>query len=639
MSQDSPTSLYLSGPEKPLFLEKGLYSGYKSRDGLGAILPINLKKDEEYSSVGFLDALPHDFLKELAIQEIQFNIQSKGRLLISFYVLLSNKKIHHCQDIVVEDSIHTITLPRSLANAPNGRLIFFKVKALGEDVEIINWSYSTPEIPTYLLKPKKIKIISRTLGDSSELIHQFLNLLKQYEEAQSYNSDLLFLPFPSLVVYESDLSAYRSAKQLISKSSNKSINIKFNSFNLGGGGNMCLAVYEEYSKNNNLDPFIMIDSDTTIPLRTLYFSTALAACQAFKKTSVATIPTILYSEKPNTILESGALFGRGNWGIASSRPSQPCIAPFFHNKEISNVGNQAAIARSGYTDYPPFIYSIFNAKSLEDKENYLPIPFFLRGDDIELGINLRRNKINCEVKGWLAVFQQPKHSLWHEWMAILHGTCLIFANQNEHSAVISKDTFLGIQEYFISRANCHSRAYDIQGLKVYIEVLKRLVDLMTWDSSVLVQRFHDPSFYIKMRSLNSGFSSSNFKMLEVLEESGEIGTSNIAKVPFLYYEASLNEYLAAEGDLPQRLILVNNTNETANVISTKSIDESHIQYLRSDLLKQLSTVFENIQLISERCKIICSRERIISDYLSQYTGVAGKVNKKSSIKDTPASKK
>ena len=40
--------------------------------------------------------------------------------------------------------------------------------------------------------------------------------------------------------------------------------------------------------------------------------------------------------------------------------------------------------------------------------------FFLRGDDIEMGMHLQENNIPCQVNGWLVVFQEPKHSLWHE---------------------------------------------------------------------------------------------------------------------------------------------------------------------------------------------------------------------------------
>ena len=193
---------------------------------------------------------------------------------------------------------------------------------------------------------------------------------------------------------------------------------------------MCLAVYEEYVAKSNRNQFIMIDSDTIVPFRTLYFSVATAATQATQQQTMSTVPTILYAKKSNTILESGALFGRGNWGIASANVSQPCIAPLFHNQQISNTDTQSSVSEQSYTDYPPFIYSISNAKSNDEKIHFLPIPFFLRGDDIEMGMHLQENNIPCQVNGWLVVFQEPKHSLWHEFMAILHGTCLILADNH-----------------------------------------------------------------------------------------------------------------------------------------------------------------------------------------------------------------
>ena len=65
MSNIPTKYFYISGPETPLFFEKGLYSGLKSREGLPSLLPITLKANQEYTSTGFLDALPLQFLRKL----------------------------------------------------------------------------------------------------------------------------------------------------------------------------------------------------------------------------------------------------------------------------------------------------------------------------------------------------------------------------------------------------------------------------------------------------------------------------------------------------------------------------------------------------------------------------------------------
>lgn len=611
-------SFYISGPEKPLFSEKGLYSGYKTRKGIGAHLPVTLKKDEEYTNTGYLDSLPHGFLKDIALKNIRLNIKLTGKAIISFYVLLANKKIYHCQDHLVNESTEFLSLSKSITQAPNGRLIFFRIKALEDNVNINAWCYSSEGCPTHFLKAKEIKVISRTLGESEGLIEQFQDLYEQYQVARKNFPEIISLSFPRLVIFESDETAYKESRQYIAKNKINHITLRYNPANLGGGGNMCLAVYEEFYKKNNCNQFIMLDSDTYVPLRTLYFSSALALTQSAMGENCAIVPTILYAEKPNTILESGALFGRGNWGIATSKASQPCIAPLFHNQQVNEMDVQASIAQSSYTDYPPFIFSVFTASTTKQKLDFLPIPFFLRGDDIELGMHLRSQKINCEVKGWLTVFQQPKHSLWHEWMAILHSSCLIIANMledNEQEFV----SLSGLKEYFLSRKACHTRAFDCDGLTVYQNVLKTLISLITLDDSEVIEQFHNPEVYLKQRKLNSNFSESNFKVVEALEENGGINGSKVIKVPFLYFDVALTSQLENLVGLPEQIILVNHSNKTANIIDIQSCDLSKIHEISTDIDHKIDLLLANSTKIAKACKLICNRERVLADYLPKYT--------------------
>ena len=516
MSNTASKKFYISGAEKPFFIEKGLYSGLKEKNGLPSPLPITLKSQQEYTGTGYLDALPHGFLSKINLKNIIFQVTISGPAVASFYILLQNKKIYHFQDFSLENGVNEISLPSGLINEPNGRLIMFKIKALDEPITLSRWAYLNQETPGYLKKSKELKIVSRSFGESGSIIDQFHYLYKEYREVEKNFPDCFLPPFPSIVIYESDKSTYTQSLELIEQNSLNFVRLKYNKFNLGGGGNMSLAVQEEVIAKENCNQFIMVDSDTLIPFRTLYFSIATAAYQAAEKISVATVPTILYTKNPNLILESGALFGRGNWGIASSNAAQPCVAPFFHNRSLTDKDTQSSISVEGYTDYPPFIYSLYTSASSEDKIHFLPAPFFLRGDDIEMGLHLRENNIPCQVNGWLVVFQEPKHSLWHEFMAILHGTCLIIAQNNKKRSVKNDEHFVGLREYFISRINCHAQAKDLAGLNVYNEVLSRLISLLNWSDEEAITNFHDPDFYLNMRKLNTGYSSANFKTIQAL---------------------------------------------------------------------------------------------------------------------------
>lgn len=622
IAEKNSKKFFISGAEKPFFIEKGLYSGLKEKNGLPSPLPITLKAGQEYTGTGYLDALPHGFISKVKLKNIIFQATTTGHAILSFYILLENKKIYHFQDFSLKDGVNEIALPSGLINEPNGRLIMFKIKALDKAITLPSWAYLNRETPEYLQNAKELKIISRSLGDSGSIIEQFHRLYQEYQQVEKNFPDCFLPPFPSVVIYESDKSAYSQSLALIKQLSLKFVRVKYNKFNLGGGGNMSVAVQEEVIAKTNCNQFIMIDSDTLIPFRTLYFSIATAAYQATQKTSVATVPTILYAKNPNVILESGALFGRGNWAIASSNPAQPCIAPFFHNHSLSDKDTQSSISVEGYTDYPPFIYSLYTAASKEDKINFLPTPFFLRGDDIELGLHLRENKIPSQVNGWLVVFQEPKHSLWHEFMAILHGTCLILAQAKPKKSAKDDDFLPGLREYFTTRINCHSQAKDLAGLNVYNAILSRLTSLLNWSDEEAITKFHDPDFYLKMRELNSGYSSANFKTIQTLKDNGSFNPSNVADIHFLYFEGELKNHEDRHNTKQSQIAFINPSNQTAQIIDVNEISRSSLKELRSAMYTRLEHILENIETLSSKCRIICDRNRIQDSYLSQFIGKA-----------------
>ena len=634
ISNTLPKKFYISGAEKPFFIEKGLYSGLKEKNGLPSPLPVTLKAKQEYTGTGYLDALPHGFLSKTNLKKIIFQATTSGAAIVSFYILLENKKIYHFQDFSLESGVNEILLPTGLINEPNGRLIMFKIKALDEPITLSSWAYLNSETPEYLQKSKGLKIVSRSLGESELIIEQFNHLHKVYEQIEKKFTNCFLPPFPLVVIYESDKVAYSQSLALIKQQSLNFIRLKFNKFNLGGGGNMCLAVQEEVIEKGNCNQFIMIDSDTLIPFRTLYFSIVTAALQATQKSSVATVPTILYTKNPNIILESGALFGRGNWAIASSNPAQPCIAPFFHNLSISDKDTQSSVSIEGYTDYPPFIYSLYTAATSEDKINFLPAPFFLRGDDIEMGLHLQKKNIPCQVNGWLVVFQQPKHSLWHEFMAILHGTSLIFAHNIIRVSDKDDNNLAGLREYFITRINCHSQARDLAGLRVYNEVLARLISLRDWSDNEAVKNFHDPDYYLEMRKLNSDFSSANFKTIQTLKENGGFNPSRIADLPFLYFDSELKNHKDKHNVKPTQIALINQSNKTAQIINTEEIASSSVQELRSMMFNNLEILLGCTETLKQKCQVICDRSFTQGHYLTQFkTKSKGKASKASHSSD------
>ena len=157
------------------------------------------------------------------------------------------------------------------------------------------------------------------------------------------------------------------------------------------------------------------------------------------------------------------------------------------------------------------------------------------------------------------------------------------------------------------------------GINTYYAVLKRLKQLSEWDSKDVVKNFHDPDMYLSMRSLNQSFTSSNYRMLEDGETGKSLPKDKLTRLPFLYFEGQMMQRFEGNSGMPEKIALINNTIKTANIIETNSVDVSLIQEKRSSILNETESILSNIENLSEKCKLICNRSKVISDYLSQYT--------------------
>jgi len=638
MTKETPTSglpFFLCGAEDAEVVSKGLYAGFKSRRGLPAPLPITINPEDEYISAGLIDGLSPWLIKKLKILEVSLRIRHHGHLSVSLYVLKEGGRLYHYTTHQLFDPAHgkpnkypyrkdshvaevehkdhasysdsSISVPSALYSDECSRLIFFRISTLGETAELVDWVFvgSSRYVQSSL---HGTTLISRSLGESQDMVLRHYRHVKRYTTRKEQYPDLEFFPLPRLIIYESTAKVYKQTKGLLSDELAEYVQVVKNPYNLGGGGNMCLSIFSELQKERETTNFIMADSDTRIPFKTLYLTGALAVCS--QEEEVLTT-TILYSKSPSKVLESGSVFGRGNWGLLRNYPVQPCILPVYGETIVNTKEAQAQISRTEPTDYPPFIFSLFTSGTKKRLlEISLPTPFFLRGDDIEMGLYLQESQVPCDVIGSLVVFQDPKHSLWHELMAILHGVVIIMSRSTDKTRPICLEE-LGL--YFSARLSAHASIHDLAGLSVYEEVLRRLLSLLEWTEAEMITRFHDPEYYLSMRSLNNGFSGITFQLIEKQVANSFLPPHRFMKLPFLYF-AELNQ----QQPLPERVGLMNYPAKTACIIDVLQVPGSSVRQASSTIQDLFYHFKRDSDRIAHCCKILCSRKSILNTYLPHY---------------------
>ena len=612
--------IYLLGASSPDFLTKGLYAGLKARNGIPTPLPLVLEEGDEYVNAGFLDGMPCSLIREAEIHTLRLHITHAGAIRASVYLMLQSGEVYHCLDHLCEgeEAVESsLQIPPTVLDDPNGHIIYFRIQATNEKATLQDWYFTTPTIKGVTEVPP-LTMISRSLGDSPILIKRFCKLLNEYSRLKSRHPSIRFFPAPQLEIYESDPEALKISSSMLISKHKEDIRLQVNPYNLGGGGNMCLAVYESVIRRQEKNQFAMIDTDTILPFRTFYFASIKAALLHMKSCSQVRVPVVMYASKPSQVLECGSLFGRGNWGIISETPSQPCIMALHHGERLEEKSTHAALAGISHTDYPPFIFSIFSATKHQLATHFLPTPFFLRGDDIEMGQHLRGAGIPCEVDGSLVVFQEPKHSLWHELMAILHGTCLVLSAAASDNRC--EDGFPELEKYFRARLSSHALIHDLNGMTTYECVLDRLMDLKQWPVDEIVSRFHDPEYYLSRRDLNRGFTPSNFKMVEALMQgTASLPTNEFIQIPFLYFEKEYFNLIQPESPPPTKIAMINRSQKTAAILEPEAIDPTEVKRTRDRIIEKAMALFTgDCSDLASRCLTLTDRKQIVSQYLSRY---------------------
>ncbi|MEB3334045.1 MAG: hypothetical protein VKP70_03580 [Cyanobacteriota bacterium] len=622
-------SVFLSGAHPAEIIGKGFFAGLKSRNGLPTPLPVQLTQEDVFVNAGYLDGLSAAFCQRLQVRHAYVRIELKGSASLQFYFLDALGKIRHYSDrpllnplIDSAPRIHDVPIPEVLLLDQKVRVIFFKLEPLSSpgdphtpQVWLNNWCFHA-ELEHLLTQQTPLPLVSRSLGESPSLIRRHLRHAKHYFDLRRTHGDLLFAEMPRLYVYESDPEACHLGRQLINKAVleypalKDMILLQENPFNLGGGGNMCLAIKEIISDQNHDGWFAMVDSDTLVPFKTLYSSALLNAVPHLPSNKpIAISPVILFEKNPTMVLEAGAVFGRGTWQLAVNKPVQPCIFPIQNGRLLTNMEEQARLSKDTLSDYPPFIFSLYSLPRDMDGKQALPAPFFLRGDDIEFGYHLASMGVTTTVMGSLVVFQDPKHSLWHELMAILHAVVILCAYTSPEGLTRLSDH---LHSYFQSRLTSHLSFRDLGGAGVYLEVLSRLNALKTFERENLLASFYDPAYYLRLRSLNQDFTHSTYTILRDTTQS--LPPETYVELPFLYYPQH-----PSDKPLPMRIGFINHLAETAFILEPHTISHVDVRVCRDQGLRELTSLLADLDEIRERCLLLLDRQEIYKLYQQTYT--------------------
>lgn len=168
--------------------------------------------------------------------------------------------------------------------------------------------------------------------------------------------------------------------------------------NVGGSGGFTTGLVKALQANSYTH-FLFMDDDIELDSESIY---RLFALYEYAKSDFAVAGSMLDLCKKHVLFEAGALYSKA---LKTGEVKPFAVTPVKHNLELQNVNNLNSLLLDEDIDYGGFWFFAIS-KSIVEKVG-LPLPLFLKVDDMEFGLRIK------QVTGSkLVAF--PSIAVWHE---------------------------------------------------------------------------------------------------------------------------------------------------------------------------------------------------------------------------------
>lgn len=168
--------------------------------------------------------------------------------------------------------------------------------------------------------------------------------------------------------------------------------------NVGGSGGFTRGLIEAIGENVHTH-FIFMDDDIELDSETIY---RLFSLYEHAENDFAIAGSMLDLRKKHTIYEVGALYNKSN---ESSGCHPFSVARVKHNLDLKSTTSLNLFLLEETLDYGGFWFFAFSKKVIE--KIGLPMPFFIKIDDMEFGLRIKE-LADAEIVSF------PSIAVWHE---------------------------------------------------------------------------------------------------------------------------------------------------------------------------------------------------------------------------------
>jgi GT2 family glycosyltransferase len=232
--------------------------------------------------------------------------------------------------------------------------------------------------------------------------------------------------------------------------------------NLGGCGGFSRGIYETLAEGT-LTHFILLDDDIRLHPESIFRATRL---MAFAHDDMALGGHMLDLVRPNELYEAGADFD----------PANALPKPIGQHTDLTAEDALELFLKVRPADYNGWWFFMASTKVAE--ELGLPVPCFIRGDDMEYGARLARNGVRTIPMPGVAVWHEPfylKLGNWHYYFEVRNRLMMLSLHRNGDLHAVRRQirrTFH--RDAMLSRYN--SCQYAIDAVRDYLDGGEKVFD-------------------------------------------------------------------------------------------------------------------------------------------------------------------
>ncbi|MBF2064483.1 MAG: glycosyltransferase [Calothrix sp. C42_A2020_038] len=240
--------------------------------------------------------------------------------------------------------------------------------------------------------------------------------------------------------------------------------------NVGGSGGFTKGLIEALQEGVYTH-FLFMDDDIELDSEVIY---RLFSLYEYAKTDFAIAGSMLDLYRRHCLYEAGALYNKAEDKKGNIKDSNYVVVPLKHEIELRDTSKLNSLLLEDDIDYGGFWFFAFS-KTIVDKIG-LPLPFFIKIDDMEFGLRIKQL-----FKNSIVAF--PSIAVWHEpFYAKNPGWDIYYSFRN----MLITDAIYGFSKYWTT-------TYHLSGVIIY---------------NLLVFNYNTARIYIK--ALNDFLEGPNF---------------------------------------------------------------------------------------------------------------------------------